>query len=1056
MSHFPISLPQRAIPLHLLMDPLDISQPPEESSKIILRKHVEHQQQTRTRVRHHRLRITFFGYMVVLLFFGLLQGIGIFFFCKGFLLSRQVPGTISRCGDDISPCMGPPAVEKAVIVVVDALRFDFTIPVPESNEYYHNGLPILHQLAHDRPRQAGLWKFMADPPTTTMQRLKGLTTGSLPTFIDAGSNFNADDIDEDNWVLQLYNHNKTVGFMGDDTWQALFNKYIHPDLNFPYPLLNVWDIDTVDNGVLRHLHPLLENSRQWDVLVGHFLGVDHVGHRYGPNHPTMRHKLRQMNDEIAAIADKIDDKTLLVVMGDHGMDSTGNHGGDSPDEVTSALFMYLKSGNFRPRSREHYDISHRGANYRAVNQVDLVPTLSLLMGLPIPHNNLGFPIDEVFDEKLFNLAAFKTVQQINRFRHTSTALLDCPGLNLQYQHYCDNYHHVGTKKKFYAQLVEDARRYQAASLDHCKGLWARFDLGFIAIGLGVLGASFLFMLAYSRSIPSVRVSTMSFEFIGSVVAMALLGVVLSVSVYVVLVPDSFSLRDCVSIGVACGMIVGFWAPLMDRFSVAWLGHQVMDYFGYNFSWWSFMGLLFVLMHMAIFASNSFVIWEDKMVQLFVATFGACAAVAVTFTAGIPRPERLLGLAHAATLVVVSRLVSAVNLCREEQGGYCRPTFETSWWSVVLLHAVAFMLPLVLKGFYSLSDSYHSAAPLWIGSGLKFVLLLNAFYWSFEYLESHDMTVETRFWFTGDVVKSMKLAIARVVMVVTLVLANYSWSRGPLCVSIDIGAGPGSSGPGALGPRPEKDLGSQDSGSQDLGPQDPRPQDPRPQDPGPTPSPPRARILGHSNVYGSAYFLLVINFAGAIMCVSKPMAAICLAGLLVQILLVVELVNTLELRRNIIGPIMFLLMGYQHFFATGHQATIPSIQWEVGFMTGDTIMFPFTHLNILLNTLGPFILVCLCVPLITLWKIPPSNKPITVLSQVITVITSVMTYQTVISLSSFMFTAYFRRHLMVWKIFAPRFMMNGILLVVNNLVLVLVTLWFGSGKVLTQVNRIFGR
>ena len=32
-------------------------------------------------------------------------------------------------------------------------------------------------------------RFLADPPTTTMQRLKGLTTGSLPTFIDVSANF---------------------------------------------------------------------------------------------------------------------------------------------------------------------------------------------------------------------------------------------------------------------------------------------------------------------------------------------------------------------------------------------------------------------------------------------------------------------------------------------------------------------------------------------------------------------------------------------------------------------------------------------------------------------------------------------------------------------------------------------------------------------------------------------------------------------------------------------------------------------------------------------------
>ena len=38
----------------------------------------------------------------------------------------------------------------------------------------------------DYPQQTALFRFIADPPTTTMQRLKGLTTGSLPTFVDAG------------------------------------------------------------------------------------------------------------------------------------------------------------------------------------------------------------------------------------------------------------------------------------------------------------------------------------------------------------------------------------------------------------------------------------------------------------------------------------------------------------------------------------------------------------------------------------------------------------------------------------------------------------------------------------------------------------------------------------------------------------------------------------------------------------------------------------------------------------------------------------------------------
>ena len=36
----------------------------------------------------------------------------------------------------------------------------------------------------------------------------------------------------------------------------------------------------------------------WDILVAHFLGVDHCGHRFGPDHPAMADKLTQMDGVI--------------------------------------------------------------------------------------------------------------------------------------------------------------------------------------------------------------------------------------------------------------------------------------------------------------------------------------------------------------------------------------------------------------------------------------------------------------------------------------------------------------------------------------------------------------------------------------------------------------------------------------------------------------------------------------------------------------------------------------------------------------------------------------
>ena len=77
----------------------------------------------------------------------------------------------------------------------------FIPPVSSDIPCIRNQLPVFSELAasgHGR-----LFEFLADPPTTTMQRLKGLTTGSLPTFIDLSSNFGSYAITEDNIIEQV-------------------------------------------------------------------------------------------------------------------------------------------------------------------------------------------------------------------------------------------------------------------------------------------------------------------------------------------------------------------------------------------------------------------------------------------------------------------------------------------------------------------------------------------------------------------------------------------------------------------------------------------------------------------------------------------------------------------------------------------------------------------------------------------------------------------------------------------------------------------------------------
>lgn len=185
---------------------------------------------------------------------------------------------------------------RVILIVVDAFKFEFAqrnINVKKNEELpYQNKLSTIHWLLDSKPNNTRLYKFIADPPTTTMQRLKGITTGSLPTFIDVGSNFATYEINEDNLLDQVKKADESIVFMGDDTWTGLFPGRFRRE--YSYSSFNVWDLDTVDKGVTQNLLPEIKN-KDWKLLIAHFLGIDHCGHRYGPNHPEMSRKLKEVN-----------------------------------------------------------------------------------------------------------------------------------------------------------------------------------------------------------------------------------------------------------------------------------------------------------------------------------------------------------------------------------------------------------------------------------------------------------------------------------------------------------------------------------------------------------------------------------------------------------------------------------------------------------------------------------------------------------------------------------------------------------------------------------------
>ncbi|QMW43095.1 hypothetical protein G4B11_006465 [Aspergillus flavus] len=397
----------------------------------------------------------------------------------------------------------PRSFDKAVILVIDALRYDFAVPpAPQSSgkdayQPFHNALTILHEKATQEPQNAVLFPFIADPPTTTMQRLKGLTTGTLPTFIEAGANFAGSALLEDNLVTQLQNAGKRLVHLGDDTWTKLFPSQFLPNLSRAYDSFLVADLHTVDQGVEEHLIPLINHHHdEWDVIFGHFVGVDHVGHRFGPAHPEMSKKLKDMDRVITEVVNSIDENTLLVVLGDHGMDKHGNHGGETENEVQATLWMYTQRkyfGHLLVHSQELASYLNKSAVY----QIDIVPTLSLLLGIPIPFNSLGSPIKEAFlgaaGDNWGQLvrAYMLSFAQIERF-HQEYSIAEENARHAEEHNHMNFLRYIpGEELDFQDQeilktLYHELCDYQGKILQRYKSIWVQFNMAHIIEGLVIL------------------------------------------------------------------------------------------------------------------------------------------------------------------------------------------------------------------------------------------------------------------------------------------------------------------------------------------------------------------------------------------------------------------------------------------------------------------------------------------------------------------------------------------------------------------------------------------
>ncbi|XP_076443343.1 GPI ethanolamine phosphate transferase 3, catalytic subunit-like [Babylonia areolata] len=1045
--------------------------------------------------------------------------VGLLIFTKGFLLVRTVIPKNSSCevefaarADDLvhgghHGCWSHARFKRAILVIIDALRYDFlayNTSLKSDVPLYKNKLKYVHQMCTKHPKHTRLYKFIADPPTTTLQRLKGLTTGSLPTFVDAGENFFSSEIREDNWIDQLNERGKTIKFLGDDTWDNLFPKRFYKSHSFPS--FNVKDLHTVDNGILKHLYAEIRR-KDWDVAIAHFLGVDHCGHRFGPNHPAMGEKLQQMDQVIRNISQLMKDDTVLFVLGDHGMTRTGDHGGDSEDELTAGLFVYspaqITASSALPEDKP-----------QVIQQTDLVPTIALMLGLPIPFSNVGKVIPDLFNHcpwwdtqhndirQVFHTvkALHLNARQVSKYLDTyATMSSDLPA---------DKFQRLQTMLKQAEMELQDLvtsvtkgvgspgllerllrlsdqyQDYLAQVRGMCQEVWAKFDLTSMALGVIMVMGSLIVnaLLAVSWSGEG--------EDLPAYLPFMIGGIVIQVVYYVVHMAV-FPPSVVPVMGYIVGGLLIFAGGVILKKQVAeiWRDSKI------NVADVAVAaGVMF--MCFAAFFSNSFVVYEDSLTHFLSQSLLWYTSLRVmisscqspdhmgkdsvgrwsrkskqsSFVDVLERLTQPAVVTFAVTVLcsLLLRCSAYFRACREEQWECVVPSFleplssfaedvtgyknQRYFFSISCLFVTIWLVRRWLQHYGNLNGD---------GLGIlctKFLLPLAAIacalYWAVQALPHKEL----------DLLPSWQQTIMAQIVYVCIIIHVMVGLVQPLYVYIHHSS---SSGKVSV---PLVNRGAEQTVPyvyRQLQQHWHRKDD--------SETPPAAYGLGsvyssHLVAFAMTLFLLLVLLLG-----DGVSPALCLAVWVLFLFLEMmaaycsETTGTSGIHQQ---PVPWLtvvthgLLSSTFFYATGHQATIPSIRFESAFVGfyGNFTTYIIPALLITLNTYAGPVLFTVVSPLMMMW--PHLQGPVCqwmvgrrgkkegeewkgdfslfddgvlLRKNLFVSVCRVLLFQAVKVLGAACAAALHRRHLMVWKIFAPRFIFEAASLIVISVALLMMTL-----------------
>jgi len=374
-----------------------------------------------------------------------------------FLTSESLPNNSDLSLLDDSPQWFE-RKSKVIMLVIDGLRYDYLFKddeIPQKELYKLEKFRLFHELFENSPENIVVCKTFADTPTSTVQKIPSIVTGTMAPKVNVIMAFGAVPIKEDNLLRQAHLAGQKPYFSGDSLWNGYFpNDLIDTTETRDFDIKN----PNVDDATVEFIENVIKKKKDWNLIVGHLLAVDHMGHAYGLGDPRMEEGIKGMDKRLRNVIKLMDDETTLMIVGDHGMDFSGEHGHDSPGETNTVIVGYNKKG-FQKYKQNNLSEIMRSINEttKLVKQEDFTPTISMLMGLPIPFSNMGQILSDMYPVESF------------------LQLESCPESSFEVQLLRDNYLNTLQIRKYFKENQHQNHLFKVDDLHYIKKLFQEIE-----------------------------------------------------------------------------------------------------------------------------------------------------------------------------------------------------------------------------------------------------------------------------------------------------------------------------------------------------------------------------------------------------------------------------------------------------------------------------------------------------------------------------------------------------------------------------------------------------